>query len=423
MRKAGKALFQSLGALRDTHVLAEWIDKLFTPDDPAAWHLLAVLKAREEQCKQLATSALQDFDRTRWEELANVLSPRLATLPPDGPLFAHLALERWCEARNLHHRALRNRTNLAFHDLRIGVKRLRYTVENFLPHLYEFWAADLKEMQDALGDVHDLDVLWSTSLASGSFPDSESRERWRAQIRERRRRRLTSYRDKMVGQGSLWQVWRSALPKSDQLRTLGRQRLELWAHFLDPDTQHSRHVLQLALQMFDGMSHLLKSDEHSIYRDMLHAAALMHEVGRAKTSKGPHKQSARMIRNLSAPLGWSSDEVAVLALLSRYHRGALPGESQVRFSRLSKTKQNMVRFLGGILRLACACDIEHDSHIKRLEVEATDSLVTLRAQGYAPGDSIAQHLASARYLLEIASNRPVFIAPADVGLHRTVFSN
>ena len=63
------------------------------------------------------------------------VSPR-----PRGPrirlgsaLFKHLALERWTAARELHSRALHNRSQVAFHSLRIGIKRFRYIVENFLP--------------------------------------------------------------------------------------------------------------------------------------------------------------------------------------------------------------------------------------------------------------------------------------------------
>jgi CHAD domain-containing protein len=160
MSKAGKQLFKSLGALRDTQVLTEWIEKLAPPGDTAAQTLQAFLQSREEELKETAATALEQFDRHRWSNWSTELPLQLAKIPADSPLLGHLALERWQEARVLHRRALRNRTNVAWHELRIGIKHFRYTVENFLPGLHEFWGADLKEMQDALGDVHDLDVLW-----------------------------------------------------------------------------------------------------------------------------------------------------------------------------------------------------------------------------------------------------------------------
>jgi exopolyphosphatase/pppGpp-phosphohydrolase len=245
-----------------------------------------------------------------------------------------------------------------------------------------------------------------------AFADQASRETWHSRIQERRSACLEQYRGKMVGRGSLWATWRSALPKEEQLRHLGRQRLELWASFLDPDIRHARHVTRLSLQILDGMPSLAPKDRQKKYRYILEAAALMHDVGRFKTNKGHHKESARLIRKIQVPLGWSGDEIATAALVARYHRGALPNEVQQRFARLSKSKRWLVQFLGGILRLACACDTEHNAQIRKLDVESTDSVLTLRAEGYEAESPIAEHLAAARYLLELATHRPVFIAPS-----------
>ena len=56
---------------------------------------------------------------------------------PGSLVFKHLALERWTAARELHTRALRNRSQVGFHTLRIGIKRFRYIVENFLPEQHQ----------------------------------------------------------------------------------------------------------------------------------------------------------------------------------------------------------------------------------------------------------------------------------------------
>ena len=45
-----------------------------------------------------------------------------------------------------------------YHRLRIAIKRFRYIVENFLPLQHAAWSDDLKQVQDLLGEVHDLDV-------------------------------------------------------------------------------------------------------------------------------------------------------------------------------------------------------------------------------------------------------------------------
>jgi hypothetical protein len=323
-------------------------------------------------------------------------------------------LERWHDAHALHHRALRNRTNVAFHDLRIGIKRFRYTIENFLPRLHEAWGRDLKEVQDALGDVHDLDVLWQTAVNLKVFSDPGTKPQWRARIEQERRERLQDYRNKMVGTSSQWPVWRAALPRPEELRAVGFQRLEIWASFLDPNVPHSRHVAELAVQLFDGLAmDVLRGPNRETYRYVLRAAALMHDVGYSRVNRGHHKESARLIRKLTPPLGWTADEIRTASLIARYHRGALPRETQKSFSVLSKSKRQLVQVLGGILRLACACDRQHDNQIRRMHVESSNPVLTVRAEGYAETTALAEHLAAARHLLEMACRRPVLVLPLE----------
>src|SRR5262249_46460111 len=100
-----------------------------------------------------------------------------------------------------------------------------------------------------------------------------------------------------------------------------------------------------------------------------------------------------------------------ISMVARYHRGALPSEKQKRFRVLPASKQSPVKLLAGILRLACACDLERDGRIQHIEVEASAPVLTVRAQGYAAATPLAEHLAAARHLLEVAYQRPVFILP------------
>jgi CHAD domain-containing protein len=412
MKRAGKQLFQSLGTLRDTHVLREWVEKLAPQGDATAQAFADFLNRREQELQAAAATTLQQFDWNKWSSGIDQLSSRATRIPQDSPLFAHLALERWHRAHALHRQALRNRTKVSFHDLRIGIKRFRYTLENFLPNLHEFWGEDLKEVQDALGDVHDLDVLWSVALSTNALPDATSREWWRSCLSNKRQECLEKYRRKMVGTGSLWPVWRSALPKPEQLRALGLRRLEIWASVLDPNAAHARHVARLALEVFHGLGQGTQPHQRESHGYVLQAAALMHDVGRSKTNKGHHKESARLIRKLSPPLGWTADDLRIVSLVARYHRGALPSETQKSFSVLPKAKKWAVQLLGGILRLACACDHQYDTQIRHVDVESSHPVLRLRAEGYNEATPLAEHLAAARHLLEIAYHRPVFIVPS-----------
>ncbi len=159
MKRHAKPLFSSLGELRDTQVMMEWVAKLADVGDPVAESLTAELSRQEAERKTAAQEALTAFDRKKWTDLNAHLAERTGVIPLEGPVFQHVALERWIDGRELHRHALRNRSGIAYHQLRIGIKRFRYTVENFLPSRHAKWSKDLRVLQDALGDVHDFDVL------------------------------------------------------------------------------------------------------------------------------------------------------------------------------------------------------------------------------------------------------------------------
>ena len=485
MKKAGKRLFQRLGDLRDIQVMAEWIEKLHpaepsvagvsvaraplqqaqgrlspafldspeisaaaenpgsketlqdpTPRDPAAQALLQILAARESEQKREAQAALEEFDQKQWRQWSQSLPARAARIRPGNPLFQHLALERWTAAHELHTRALRNRSQVALHTLRIGIKRFRYIVENFLPEQHQAWKNDLKEMQDMLGEVHDLDVLWATALSCHVFPDDQSRQRWHARILEARTQRVDRYRKKMTGPQALWNVWRAALPQGRQIQTLATRRMKLWAKALDPDFPHSERVATLALELYDGLTSagLLASTNGANPRSSLYLAALLHDVGKSKKKKGHHKASLELIKAHGAPLGWRPEEMQRAAVIARFHCGALPTRSHKALRDLLPPEQKTTIQLAAILRLANAFDAEHNGRIRRIQIEnahaavnrarrtngflrkpaaamARNDALIIAAEGYTPGSPTAQSIAAERHLLETLLHRPIVVKP------------
>ncbi len=415
MKKAGKDLFQSLGSLRDIHVMQEWVHRLGTRGDPVTAAMLQYLSACELQFKQAASRALADFDRKQWKKWSAILPRRAARLRSGSAVFKHLALERWMQAHELHKGALRNRSRLAFHSLRIGLKRFRYIVENFLPEQHVAWSDDLKELQDLLGEVHDLDVLWATALQANVFLTMESRSLWRARIIEERIRRIEKYRSKMLGKNSLWPVWRAALPQGKEVRALGLRRIKLWGSVLDPDFKHSHHVAKLALELYDGLlprAKHLDSPKAFDQRAILQIAALLHDVGRSKGEKGSHKVSYRLIDRLEPLPGWRSEELYLAAVVSRYHRGALPQPRHAVLRGLTSAQRQSLLTLAGILRLADALDADRDGRIQRVSLEQRNGFLVVAAQGYSSRDRLAEGIAAARHLLEIAYRCPVMVKPA-----------
>jgi CHAD domain-containing protein/HD superfamily phosphodiesterase len=456
MKKAGKRLFQRLGELRDIHVMMEWIEKLSIkvevseaaslapngennpekPSEDAAAHaLLEILHRREREQEREAQAALEEFDRKQWRQWSKSLPTRAGRIRPGSALFKHLALERWTAARELHTRALRNRSQVAFHSLRIGIKRLRYIVENFLPAEHKAWSGDLKEIQDLLGEVHDLDVLWSTAVSCQIFPDVRSRSAWRERILAERTQRIHRYRTRMVGPDSLWPVWRASLPQGKQIHMLATQRMKLWANTLDPDFAHSERVAGLALQLYDGLLGWgwTPAIDAISARSSLLAAALLHDVGKSDGEKGHHKASFDLIREHGNPLGWSEADMGRAAIVARFHRGALPTRRHKMLRDLMPDEQKGVIQIAAVLRLANALDTAHDGRIRRVQIETVRNgavarrqsarvnsrkalparsihePLVLAAEGYSSTSPVAQIIAAERHLLETVIRRPVVI--------------
>ncbi len=434
MKKAGRKLFRALGELRDMQVMQEWIEKLsggaegdkptlaqrtrkdgapasrVSTEDPVVAKLLHHVHAREAECKQLAWKDLNQFDKKRWRQWSRMLPRRAARLRPGNVVYLHLALEKWTVAYELHKRAVRTRSQIALHELRIGIKRFRYTVENFLPAQHALWGRDLKELQDLLGEVHDLDVLWATALEIQAFPDIESRNRWREKLNHERSRRVERYREMMIGRESLWRVWRAALPAGADLRAAAMSRLRVWAGYLDPDFSHAQRVAQLSLHLYDGLrkAGLLRDDAEHDSRDVLQAAAFMHDVGKAKGNEKHQKESLRMILGLARPLGWSARELELAAVVARYHRGALPRPRGKNMQRLELPDRRVALELAGVLRLANALDPRNGT-APRLEVDGQDGILVVHSAGYSPLDRAAEDVAAARHLLETVLKRPVMV--------------
>jgi CHAD domain-containing protein len=411
MSRAGRKLFRRLGALRDLQVLADWTSKLRPKDDAAGQALLDTLAAREPELREEAAAALKRFDVKEWQHWSRLLAERVRRLAPDGLVAQHIAVQRLEEARALHRRALRNRNPAAWHQLRIGIKRFRYIVENFLPERHALWGADLKRLQDLLGEVHDLDVFWETLPEAGVAFDAEAQARWKAAIEQERGARLDSYRAEMAGRKSLWTVWRDGLPQGSRLEAAANAKLSAWAAFLDPDVAHSRHVGRLALELFDGIAALGANGTFSnpASRRLLSTAALLHATGRSQGKKGHHKAAYRLISHLQPPLCWSKDELQRVALLARYTRGAEPSENHKGFARLEPPDRQAVRVLAGLLRLADGFDADHKRSVHHLEVKNGRGFLLIRPDGWEETQENAAVIGGRKHLLEIALGRPVIV--------------
>jgi CHAD domain-containing protein len=209
LKKASRELFHALGNLRDTQVERALIKKLETPGDPLRKYMLRHLGREEKKQRNAAQKALESFDRKNWRKSSRKLSSKAQFFPVESVVFQRIALAMLNEAAHLYQSAREKKSSVAWHKTRIGIKRFRYVVENFLPQRHEVWAKDLKQMQDLLGDLHDMDVLrGDTRGLSKKFAPaviSASLEKIDAQ----RKRCLRDFLAKTSGEQSPWIIWRA----------------------------------------------------------------------------------------------------------------------------------------------------------------------------------------------------------------------
>ncbi len=411
MRKSARRTFQRLGTLRDTQVLTEWIEKLGAPGEASTNVLLEALKKKHEQDRTDARAAIREFDRKQWRTWRREFAKHYRHVVSDRPACESLLLEIWESVRDLNRRAQRSRSLLAYHRLRMGLKKFRYAVENFMPTMYPGWEPDLKLLQDLLGEIHDLTVLDQMLLKSRSLFEETAFAAWRTKVEDERSSRLRQYREKMAGKTSPLRSWREGLPAEKDLRSTGLARLGEWASLVTPDFPHVRRISRLSLQLYDGLANcgLIGKESQIEERFILHAAALLQEAGRFKKGKSYQKESYRMIRKISPPPGWTKRDLEFAALVARFHRRALPypDHQKLRVYELP-LRQSLIR-LAAILRMANAFQAKPYRAMRRLHVENGPGFLVIRAEGFRDRDPINSKLSVARRFLEFVFQRSVHI--------------
>ncbi len=132
LRRLPKKLFRKLGELRDTQIMDEWVAEHGAENDKLRVALHAFFQEKEPELVQQALRLAGKFDEKGWQRLERKLRKRARLVPAGSPAAQCLAVERLCEAKELHSRALRADKPGSWHALRIGLKKFRYTVESLL---------------------------------------------------------------------------------------------------------------------------------------------------------------------------------------------------------------------------------------------------------------------------------------------------
>jgi exopolyphosphatase/guanosine-5'-triphosphate,3'-diphosphate pyrophosphatase len=111
---------------------------------------------------------------------------------------------------------------------------------------------------------------------------------------------------------------------------------------------HTAHVQRLAWRLFDQLKPLHNFGKNE--REWLGAAARLHDIGTMISYNDHHKHSQTLIVSSGLP-GYSPREVAIIALLARYHRKGTPAAGPF-LSLFESGDDEKLQKLSAMLRLA-----------------------------------------------------------------------
>jgi exopolyphosphatase / guanosine-5'-triphosphate,3'-diphosphate pyrophosphatase len=146
---------------------------------------------------------------------------------------------------------------------------------------------------------------------------------------------------------------------------LRRRCIHAFAQRFGYDEPHARQVARLALQLFDGTKRLHRLGPRE--RELLEFAALLHDVGRSVSPSKHHKHSSYLIRH-GALEAFAPEEISVIAVIARFHRGAIPRLSHEEIAELPSGARDAVIRLAAILRVADGLDRSHGQPVRNLVV-------------------------------------------------------
>lgn len=178
--------------------------------------------------------------------------------------------------------------------------------------------------------------------------------------------------------------YQSSIRQRSVLKTAQKYRINL---------RHSERVAEFTLSLFDqtqGSLHHWGEEE----RELLWAAAMLHNCGHFVSHSAHHKHSYYLIRHGDL-LGYTETEIETIANLARYHRKSNPKKKHESYRNLtSKPHRRMVDQLSPLLRLAVALDRRQIGAIQQItcQIQPDQSELHLHLQAAQTGDDCALEL-------------------------------
>ena len=167
-------------------------------------------------------------------------------------------------------------------------------------------------------------------------------------------------------------------PLVDDVRTASVQNL---ASRFRVNPAHTNHVAALALGLFDELAAVGLHPGDPVERQLLWAAAVLHDIGVAVDYDDHHKHTRYLILNAGLP-GFSPAEVALIAQVTRYHRKGMPDPGDLAALFDDKALRRLDR-CSVLLRLGEDLERSRDQLVRQVAVavDGEDVTLTLEAEG------------------------------------------
>jgi exopolyphosphatase/guanosine-5'-triphosphate,3'-diphosphate pyrophosphatase len=150
-------------------------------------------------------------------------------------------------------------------------------------------------------------------------------------------------------------AWTEEADRSESIEEVGEK--------YNYDKAHSQQVARLSVTLFEQLRPLHGLPER--YANILHAAAMLHDIGLFIAYPKHHKHTYYLIKS-SGPSSFDPMELDLIANIARYHRKSHPSSKHLPFSQLSAVQQDIVRKLSAILRVADGLDYGRQARVREI---------------------------------------------------------
>jgi exopolyphosphatase/guanosine-5'-triphosphate,3'-diphosphate pyrophosphatase len=191
-----------------------------------------------------------------------------------------------------------------------------------------------------------------------------------------------------------WMITHGLIEDRMQFQSSVRERsVRATAEKYHVPRERSDRVADFVLGLFDatkGILHNWGKPE----RDLLWAAAILHNCGHYISHSSHHKHSYYLIRN-GELLGYTEMEIEMIANIARYHRKSFPKKKHENYRNLtSKYHRQLVTELSAMLRLSVALDRRGIGAIQSVDFfyHGATKTLHLELKPTFPGDDCASEL-------------------------------